>query len=278
MGGVVAVPRRPDTPCNGCGKLIWRGKGCLPPGQARCRECRRACPAPYGPRPGAPSRERTCEHCGATYQARWLNKPQRFCTPACRTRASRRTPLSRPCKRCGTEFAIDAKNSRRTYCSATCAVEASRKARSCRIYIVDCGECGRPFVARPQHKKMCSAECRKARQARRYHDNPKYRNDIIASNHARRANKLGLGDHRITLAYLIERDKGRCQMPVCQFRSRKVAALGAGKRNPRGPSIDHIIPLSRGGTHTLDNVQLAHLKCNRVKHNTGAGDQLLLIG
>ncbi|QDM56277.1 HNH endonuclease [Gordonia phage SweatNTears] len=31
------------------------------------------------------------------------------------------------------------------------------------------------------------------------------------------------------------------------------------------PSLDHIIPLSRGGTHTWDNVQLAHLGCNSSK-------------
>jgi 5-methylcytosine-specific restriction endonuclease McrA len=29
--------------------------------------------------------------------------------------------------------------------------------------------------------------------------------------------------------------------------------------------IDHIIPISRGGTHTLGNVQLAHPKCNLSK-------------
>ena len=27
-------------------------------------------------------------------------------------------------------------------------------------------------------------------------------------------------------------------------------------------SVDHIIPISRGGPHTWDNVQLAHIKCN----------------
>lgn len=32
-------------------------------------------------------------------------------------------------------------------------------------------------------------------------------------------------------------------------------------------SIDHIRPLSKGGTHTWDNVQLAHLKCNIKKGN-----------
>lgn len=31
------------------------------------------------------------------------------------------------------------------------------------------------------------------------------------------------------------------------------------------PSIDHIIPVSHGGTHTWDNVELAHRYCNGVK-------------
>jgi 5-methylcytosine-specific restriction endonuclease McrA len=32
--------------------------------------------------------------------------------------------------------------------------------------------------------------------------------------------------------------------------------------HPLSASIDHIVPLSRGGAHTKDNVQLAHLTCN----------------
>ena len=37
--------------------------------------------------------------------------------------------------------------------------------------------------------------------------------------------------------------------------------------DPTSASLDHIIPLSRGGAHTLDNVQLAHLVCNIRKNN-----------
>jgi 5-methylcytosine-specific restriction endonuclease McrA len=32
-------------------------------------------------------------------------------------------------------------------------------------------------------------------------------------------------------------------------------------------SVDHIVPLSLGGPHTLDNAQLAHLRCNAIKGN-----------
>lgn len=30
-------------------------------------------------------------------------------------------------------------------------------------------------------------------------------------------------------------------------------------------SIDHVVPLARGGDHTPDNVKLAHLRCNQRK-------------
>lgn len=31
------------------------------------------------------------------------------------------------------------------------------------------------------------------------------------------------------------------------------------------PTIDHIIPLSKGGLHSWNNIQLAHLSCNSSK-------------
>lgn len=37
--------------------------------------------------------------------------------------------------------------------------------------------------------------------------------------------------------------------------------------HPKSPSIDHIIPLSRGGAHALSNVQSAHLGCNSSKRD-----------
>ena len=36
-------------------------------------------------------------------------------------------------------------------------------------------------------------------------------------------------------------------------------------RDPMGPTVDHVIPLSRGGKDCYDNVALAHLSCNSRK-------------
>jgi 5-methylcytosine-specific restriction endonuclease McrA len=35
--------------------------------------------------------------------------------------------------------------------------------------------------------------------------------------------------------------------------------------NPWKVSMDHVLPLAKGGTHTWDNVKLAHLRCNLSK-------------
>lgn len=36
--------------------------------------------------------------------------------------------------------------------------------------------------------------------------------------------------------------------------------------DPLDFTLDHIVPTSRGGLHTLDNLQLAHRSCNSRKH------------
>lgn len=108
-----------------------------------------------------------------------------------------------------------------------------------------------------------------ARIMQRYHSDPTFRDEVIARSEARRAGRLGLGDLHVTIAYLRRRDRNRCG--ICR---KPVRA----KTGPMRPSMDHIIPLSRGGTHELANVQLAHYRCNLAKHNGGGGEQLLLVG
>ncbi len=66
-------------------------------------------------------------------------------------------------------------------------------------------------------------------------------------------------------------------------RSRSPATLvPAAKRHPdpKSASIDHIIPISRGGGDVKANVQLTHFSCNIAKNNRALpqGEQLRLIG
>lgn len=69
-------------------------------------------------------------------------------------------------------------------------------------------------------------------------------------------------DDDITLLGVYKRDGGICRicgLPVV------IEKKDGWKTHKDYPSIDHIIPLSKGGTHTWDNVQLAHISCNSAK-------------
>lgn len=91
--------------------------------------------------------------------------------------------------------------------------------------------------------------------------------------HRRRALKRGASTGEpVILSEIAERDRWRCQL--CK------RAVSRKRRwpEPLSPSLDHIVPLSRGGAHALSNVQLAHLRCNVSKGNRGGGEQLALIG
>lgn len=60
---------------------------------------------------------------------------------------------------------------------------------------------------------------------------------------------------------IYRRDKWRCG--ICQ----KFVDRDLTYPHPESPSLDHIIPLAKGGTHTYGNVQLAHLQCNCLKQD-----------
>lgn len=76
-------------------------------------------------------------------------------------------------------------------------------------------------------------------------------------------------DYNITLDKLIQREDGVCLLcgdpiDMIDYNMTNKGHFIAGENYP---SIDHIIPVSKGGTHTWDNVQLAHFYCNSLKQN-----------
>jgi len=61
---------------------------------------------------------------------------------------------------------------------------------------------------------------------------------------------------------VFERDGWRCQ--ICGVGTPKSLR---GKHKPRSPELDHVVPLSRNGEHSMANTQCACRRCNRAKSN-----------
>ena len=88
--------------------------------------------------------------------------------------------------------------------------------------------------------------------------------------HIKRAKKHGCDWERgVTLKRLIKRDGLRCALcgELCDPMDNSYGN-GSGENYP---SMDHIVPIAKGGSHTWNNVQVAHIKCNTEK-----GDKLFI--
>lgn len=141
---------------------------------------------------------------------------------------------------------------RKQFCSNDCLTKARghikthRSPNSCPLPV--CIDCCQVFGASPLGTGRWS-------DGNRCADCLKTNGDNTSRRHAARR----IGD-RPTIAKLAERDGavcGLCSGPV------DMALKGT---DWLGPTVDHIVPLSLGGTDTMDNTQLTHRSCN-VRRN-----------
>jgi 5-methylcytosine-specific restriction endonuclease McrA len=229
---------------------------------------------------------RPCSACGKPVKPK--TSRQHLCSPSkgekrsrCAVRWDRHVGKGTPldfefgpfdCAQCG-KHCIPGENcgARATkYCDQDCKWKALRPkpgptcrivARETRTWIEGrCPECGDRFTRRRKSGNVvgyCTRKCQGKAKKRR-HD----------------AFKRGAGRKTLTFWKVADRDNLTCQLcgePV---------SLTAQAPHPLSPSLDHIVPLSRGGSHSYDNVQLAHFLCNSRKGDGSAvpiGGQLSMV-
>lgn len=90
--------------------------------------------------------------------------------------------------------------------------------------------------------------------------------------HKRRVLKIGATIEQFSPIEIFQRDKYICQL--CGIKTRPDYK----NTNNKYPHLDHIIPLSKGGEHSVKNTQCLCRRCNIAKHNSeNFGDQLRLF-
>ena len=110
-----------------------------------------------------------------------------------------------------------------------------------------CIVCGKEYETYNPAQKTCSKECGKK---------------LAHAHKHKRIPKSQLVDKDITLEALYRRDSGVCYLcgGKCDWNDKTDKSVG-----PAYPSIDHMMPISRGGLHSWANVKLAHFECNWKK-------------
>lgn len=251
-----------------------------------------------------------CEQCGK--QGFRKRTWQRFCSKQCNARHQNENGINRTydCKMCGCKFRPKAGN-RKTFCSRECAfahksadAESRRQSRAvadgCLLWCnkwCPCAACGKMFVGR-RNSKYCSEECRppsyatvevivapcvdcgkKVRRTAGLTKPPRCKRcsrrrcrSRLNKNHRRRALKYGVPyDSSVKAKQVFDLDGYVCQ--VCGKKTMKDKKVP----HPKAPTIDHIIPMSKGGGHVWGNVQCACFMCNSVKSsNASVANQMRL--
>lgn len=78
----------------------------------------------------------------------------------------------------------------------------------------------------------------------------------------------------VTDEQIWERDGWQCKIPGCEL---GLIVPGVAWPDPLSKSVDHIVPLSRGGTDTALNKRAAHLVCNVRRNNRMHPDDVPVI-
>lgn len=177
-------------------------------------------------------------------------------------------PIPTRCRAC-------AEQRRRTRMYAEWRQASSEKYEAERRWVA-CPDCGTERERSPRDTKStrclpCQAarraallkEWAKANPAKTYASKRKWhesnREVLRANNHRRRVLARSAQSDRFVARDIFERDGWACQ--ICGVALDSTIKFP----DPLSPSLDHIVPISRGGTHTLDNVQAACMGCNWAK-------------
>jgi hypothetical protein len=236
-----------------------------------------------------------CSQCGKNFIS-YAGK--KYCSVDCSRAAFARA--KRICLNCGVEYKPKQVD-RVKFCSRGCSFEYKKKIaepkKAIKVLARNrvCLICGNNYMGNPA-SKCCSDDCRRkyannnakvrasstyssttfkckwcgSDYTTKYGDRGKrsFCSDICLHRHGSKTNKYKrrlktkqTKQESFSIRSVYERDRW-----VCQICGKKV------NKNRLYPdrmcaSLDHIIPLSKGGPHTYNNVQLAHLACNVSKSN-----------
>lgn len=181
-------------------------------------------------------------------------------------------PSGRQCCVCGEEVCISRPSYART-CSEKCSKE-HRRQKSRDKYEALTGVRLRPANG-PRPCRFCNRVIVPDHVLGRGRDVCDYCNTHRGSFRAR-ARLYGVPYTHVSRKAVFRRDGWRCQLCGRKVKRTNTRNKATGRLHPRTASLDHIVPLRRGGPHEEANCQCACLTCN-VRKNARLIGQLRLF-
>lgn len=217
-----------------------------------------------------------CQWCSAAITPNKQTRIQKFCSPACRLKdqTERRKvssgSQSGPARCLFCSAAYERRTSMNKWCSTSCREMARGLVLIGPVIELECAieDCSIRFTPKMRKQRCCCERHGKLLNGKerreRGLDNPGWTEARQERREQRRARMKGVyvGPKAPRLK-IADRDGWCCGL--CGGHIPRVVRHG----HPLYLTIDHIIPLNKGGEHSPSNVQAAHARCNYSK-----GDRL----
>lgn len=203
-----------------------------------------------------------CRECGCKVNYKGTGAIPIFCNEKCkhkfhntksrRARGGLRPTQSKPCEFCGDLFMPKKRDAR--YCPDKWCGQKAYKLRKAlgqelpKSFDVSCDGCKIRFIAKKPDARWCSKTC-----ANRHWGNVR----------ARQARVRDAGSYADRDVFI--RDNWICHL--CN----QAVDSELSRTDPMGATIDHVVPLSKGGSDSFENVRTAHFSCNVKKGSRGSG-------
>lgn len=203
-----------------------------------------------------------CRQCGKKVNYKGVGAIPIFCADKCkqkfhntksrRSRGGMRPTESKNCEFCGDSFMPKKRDAK--YCPDKWCGQAAYERRKAlgqelpKSFDVSCDGCGIKFTAKKFDARWCSKTC-----ANRHWGNVR----------ARQARVREAGSYA-------DRDVFVRDNWVCYLCGGLIDAE-LPRTDPMGATIDHVVPLARGGDDSLENVRAAHFSCNVRKGSSSPG-------
>lgn len=177
-----------------------------------------------------------CRYCGAMFR----RTAQSMRPSKCESHL-----ICRNCERLNREYTKKHLQKSEAYIKYLQACMFPKGKRGKQLTMRECIICRQLFVPTHGRQKYCSTSCAtylhwKGREAYRY---------------------------KIDLSILYRRDGGICHIcgEQCDWNDFTILEDGSFKTGANYPTRDHVIPKSKGGEHSYENIKLAHMRCNSLR-------------
>ncbi len=130
--------------------------------------------------------------------------------------------------------------------------------RNNQTFVKTCECCGISFETPYETQLVCGEVCRKKKKHLTWYN--RHKDD--------RYKRLGIKENpNINAKSVYKRDNGMCWIcnNSCDLNDYIETETGTIICGNNYPSVDHIVPISKGGTDTWDNVKCAHRICNSLR-------------